>query len=77
MTPIQILVDEAQLRELDRVAKRRGSDRSKVIRAAVTSYLAAARAAALEEQHRKGYQTHPQRANEIDPWVEVQAWPKD
>jgi metal-responsive CopG/Arc/MetJ family transcriptional regulator len=77
MKPIQILMDEAQLVELDRVAKRRRSNRSKVIRAAVTSYLGTARTAALEEQHRKGYEARPQQANEIEPWEDVQAWPED
>jgi metal-responsive CopG/Arc/MetJ family transcriptional regulator len=70
-------MDEAQLMELDRMAKHRRSDRSKVIRAAVTSYLAAARVAGLEVQHREGYQARPQQAKEIDSWVEVQAWPED
>jgi hypothetical protein len=39
---------------------------SKVIRAAVTSYLATARTLALEEQHRKGYEARPRRASEIE-----------
>jgi metal-responsive CopG/Arc/MetJ family transcriptional regulator len=77
MKPIQILMDEAQLVELDRVAKHRRSNRSKVIRAAVTSYLETARTLGLEERHRLGYAARPQQADEITPWEEVQAWPKD
>jgi metal-responsive CopG/Arc/MetJ family transcriptional regulator len=75
MKPIQILMDPGLLRDIDREAKRLRSDRSKLIRAAVTSFLEKSHRSALERQHRLGYTKHDQRDDRIEEWEDVQEWP--
>jgi metal-responsive CopG/Arc/MetJ family transcriptional regulator len=65
------------LRVLDREARRRRTARAKLIRAAVEHYLVALRRRELEERDRRGYDKAPQRLEEIEPWLAVQAWPED
>jgi metal-responsive CopG/Arc/MetJ family transcriptional regulator len=77
MRPIQILMDERLIREVDREAKRRRTDRSKLMRAALQAFLAGARRQALDERYRRGYEVKPQRRDEIEPWEEIQAWPEE
>jgi metal-responsive CopG/Arc/MetJ family transcriptional regulator len=77
MKPIQILMDEALIRALDREAKLRHSDRSKLVREAVTAHLAALRRRSQDEQYRRGYAKHPQRAKESQLWEGIQEWPED
>jgi metal-responsive CopG/Arc/MetJ family transcriptional regulator len=77
MKPIQILMDERLLAAVDREAKRRRSDRSKLVRAALTAFLADSRRRTLEEQYRRAYRQAPQRTDEIEPWEHIQAWPED
>ena len=77
MRPIQILMDEKLIREVDREAKRRRTDRSKLMRAALEAFLAEARRQALDERYRRGYEVKPQRRDEIEAWEEIQAWPEE
>jgi metal-responsive CopG/Arc/MetJ family transcriptional regulator len=70
-------MDEELIRAVDGMARRRGSNRSKLVRAALAQLVAAERCAALEAQHRRGYQRHPQRPEEVEPWEAIQRWPED
>ncbi len=65
------------LARVDRAAKRLRSDRSKLVRLALARFLADERRRELEERHRAAYQQRPQRADEVEPWVDVQAWPEE
>jgi metal-responsive CopG/Arc/MetJ family transcriptional regulator len=77
MKPIQILVGDALVREMDHEARRQRIDRSKLIRRAVEKYLAEMRRVTLEGQHRAGYLRHPQRKDEVAPWERIQQWPEE
>jgi metal-responsive CopG/Arc/MetJ family transcriptional regulator len=77
LKPIQILMDERLIGALDREARRLKSDRSKLIRVAVTRLLSTARRRSLEEQDRACYERTPQAPSEWEPWQEVQSWPEE
>jgi len=76
MKAIQILMDEALLRDLDQEARRRGTDRSKLIRMASARLLRDLRRRDLEARHRRGYVDEPQDVDELRAWEEVQEWPE-
>ena len=76
MKAIQILMDEALLRDLDQEARRRGTDRSKLIRMASARLLRELRRRDLETRHRRGYVDEPQDVDEVRAWEEVQEWPE-
>ncbi len=65
------------LAAVDREAKRRRSDRSKLIRIAVARLLAEEHRRTLEEADRAGYERKPHARAEWEPWQELQAWPED
>ncbi len=75
--PIQILMDEKLVAAVDREAKRRRSNRSNIVRAALSAFLADSRRRVLEEQYRRGYETQPQRRDEYELWEGIQAGPAD
>ena len=77
MKAVQILMQGDLLEAVDREARRRRSDRSKLVREALARFLDEVKRSALEEQHRRGYQLKPQRRDEISPWQKVQRWPRD
>jgi metal-responsive CopG/Arc/MetJ family transcriptional regulator len=77
MRPIQVLLEDGFVREVDEVARRLRIDRSKLIRMAVASFLARVRKQALEEKHSAGYVRHPQRADELSSWEGLRKWPED
>ena len=77
MKAVQILMQAELLEAVDREARRRRSDRSKLVREALARFLEDTNRRALEEQHRRGYQMKPQRRDEISPWQKVQRWPRD
>lgn len=77
MKPIQILMDPELLASVDRAAKRLRSDRSKLVRMALSRFLADERRRELEERHRSAYRRQPQRADEVEPWIGAQAWPEE
>ena len=68
-------MDERLLRELDEEARRRRTDRSKLIRMASTRLLRDLRREDLEVRHRRGYVSEPQDDGEVRAWEEVQEWP--
>jgi metal-responsive CopG/Arc/MetJ family transcriptional regulator len=77
MRPIQVLLEDGFVQEVDEVARRLRIDRSKLIRKAVADFLAHVRKRHLEEKHRAGYVRHPQRADELSSWEGLQQWPAD
>jgi metal-responsive CopG/Arc/MetJ family transcriptional regulator len=77
MKPIQLLMDEALLRAVDREAKRRRTNRSSLVRTALAGFLAEARRQALDEQYRRGYERKPVREDELEGWEGIQAWPEE
>ncbi len=77
MKAVQILMEEELIDAVDREAKRLRSDRSKLVRAALTQFLAESRTRALEERHRKGYEKKPQRLREVTEWETAERWPED
>jgi metal-responsive CopG/Arc/MetJ family transcriptional regulator len=76
MKAIQILMDEALLRALDEEARRRRTDRSKLIRMASARLLTDLRRRDLEARHRRGYVGKPQDGDELRGWEEIQEWPE-
>jgi hypothetical protein len=77
MKAVQILMDEELIAAVDQEAKRRRSDRSKLVRTALTRYLADSRRGTLEQQHIHGYQKRPQRKRDLTAWERAQQWPEE
>lgn len=76
MKAVQILMDEGQLSALDRAAKRLGRDRSKLVREAVSRFLAAEETKAKERRVIEAYRRTPLTREELD-WLGAGEWPKD
>jgi metal-responsive CopG/Arc/MetJ family transcriptional regulator len=76
MKAIQIMMDDALIRALDSEARRRHTDRSKLIRTAAARLLDDLRRRDLEARHRRGYAAAPLTAAELRAWEEAQAWPE-
>jgi metal-responsive CopG/Arc/MetJ family transcriptional regulator len=74
---IQVVLDTKLLKAADTAAKRRKLNRSALIRQALHEHLNRLRLMDLEERDRRGYEIHPQRAEEYLPWEESAAWPED
>ena len=75
--PIQILMEESLLAAVDREARRRGSDRSKLIRAAVERWLEEAKRREREERYVRSLQSDPGEPKEAAAWESIQVWPED
>ena len=77
METIQVVLDAKLLKAADLVAKRKKMNRSALIRRALEEHLKRLHELDLEAQDRRGYQAHPQRAEEFSVWEDVAAWPED
>jgi metal-responsive CopG/Arc/MetJ family transcriptional regulator len=77
MKPIQILMEDELLREVDEVAKRSKLDRSKLIREALRRYLAAARVRDWEQSDIEAYRRKPLTKGELEDWQKVRVWPEE
>lgn len=77
MKAIQLLIDEALVAEVDKEAKRLGSDRSKLMRMALRDFLAIQRVREREEAHRRGYLKSPASETEMKAWRRAELWPED
>ena len=77
MKPVQILMDDALLAEIDAEAKRTRADRSKIMRAAVRRYLQEARIRAWEQADADAYRKRPLSRDELEPWQRARLWPED
>ncbi|MFZ5469624.1 MAG: CopG family ribbon-helix-helix protein [Myxococcota bacterium] len=76
MKAVQILMDERLLGALDRSAKRTRRDRSKLVREAIASYLAAEEAREKDRRLIDAYKKQPLTREELD-WLGAGEWPKD
>ena len=76
MKTVQLTLDEPLVAEVDRVVKELGTSRSAFTREALRAALTRRRIAALEEEHRKGYERHPVTPSEVDAWEKEQVWPE-
>ncbi len=77
MRAVQILMDEKELELIDREARRRGTDRSKLMREAMRRYLLKLVRDADEQQYLASYRAHPPETAELRSWEKIQAWPED
>ena len=77
METIQVVLGAKLLKAADIAARRQKINRSALIREALESHLQRQRVKALEEQERRGYESHPQRADDVRAWEDAIAWPED
>lgn len=75
MRTVQMTLDRALLETVDRAARSLGTTRSAFTRKALTDALERMRVEALEQRHRRGYESHPARRDEFSGWEQEQAWP--
>ena len=74
MKAVQMTLDEALVRTVDRVRKQLRQSRSAFTRDALREHLARYTVAELERRHREGYERHPVAAEEFSAWESEQAW---
>jgi metal-responsive CopG/Arc/MetJ family transcriptional regulator len=74
MKTVQMTLDEALVKEVDRVAQELGTTRSAFTRDALRDALVRLRERAMEERHRAGYLRHPVQAGEFSDWEDEQVW---
>jgi metal-responsive CopG/Arc/MetJ family transcriptional regulator len=67
-------LDDALLKEVDRVVKRLHTSRSAFTRSALREALELYAIEQLERKHRQGYERHPVAGNEFSIWEREQAW---
>lgn len=65
METIQVILDAELLRAADRMARRRKSNRSALIREALRAHLRRLEILALEYKDRAGYARRPQKETEL------------
>jgi len=70
-------LEDALVKEVDRVAKRLGTTRSAFTRRALRETLRGLEVAEQEARHRRGYAAKPVRRGEFDAWESEQAWPEE
>lgn len=70
-------LEDALVREVDRVAKRLGTTRSAFTRRALRETLRRLEIAELEARHRRGYAAKPVRRGEFEAWETEQVWPDE
>src|SRR5260221_7220563 len=68
MRSVQIVLDEASLRALDREARRSKLNRSALMRKALAYYLRRRRMIELEKQQRRGRERAPLGPGGVDRW---------
>jgi metal-responsive CopG/Arc/MetJ family transcriptional regulator len=74
MKTVQMTLDEQLVRQVDALAKRLKTTRSAFTREALRSAIRREKIAELERRHRKGYESHPVRADEFAGWEAEQEW---
>jgi metal-responsive CopG/Arc/MetJ family transcriptional regulator len=77
MKPIQILMDEDLLRELDATEEVKRDGRSAVLRRAAAEYLLQRRRRAIREQYRRAYGGEGDLGPELSGWEEQGTWPDE
>lgn len=74
MKTVQMTLDEELVRQVDALAKKLRTTRSAFTRAALRSAINQQQVAELERRHRRGYESHPARADEFAVWEAEQQW---
>ncbi len=74
MKTIQMTIDEALLKAIDKLSRARRTTRSALIREALEAELRRDRLRSEERRHAEGYARHPVQRGELDPWLEEQDW---
>ena len=74
MRAVQMTLDEALVRDVDKVAKKLGTTRSAFARAALRAALASVASEEEERRHRSGYERKPVRPGEFSDWEDEQVW---
>lgn len=74
MKTVQMTINEELLIQIDQVVKDEGSNRSAFMRQALENALRHYKIAQLEQQHTNAYLQQPVKADEVDEWLEEQAW---
>jgi len=77
MKPVQILIDEELLANLDADEEVRSGGRSKVMRRLIAGYLDSRREERIDAQYRQGYGDQPRVAEELEGWAEEGTWPEE
>jgi metal-responsive CopG/Arc/MetJ family transcriptional regulator len=77
MKPIQILVDEQLLRDLDADEEVCKHGRSAVLRRAAAEYLRRVRSRRIAEQYRRAYSEKEQVSEELEGWASEGVWPEE
>jgi len=70
-------LDDALVRDVDRVAKKLGTTRSAFTRDALRSALKQVKIREMEAKHREGYARNPYSSRDIAVWEPEQVWPDD
>ena len=74
MKTVQMTLDEALVKAVDRAAKRLRTTRSAFTREALRAALERVHVSRLERQHRQGYETRPVQKGEFSVWEAEQEW---
>jgi metal-responsive CopG/Arc/MetJ family transcriptional regulator len=75
MKPIQVMLDERLLAELDADEEVRRDGRSAVLRRAAAEYLRRKRRASIAEAYRRGYRGGA--GPELERWADEGVWPDE
>ena len=67
-------LEDELIKSVDVAAKKLKTTRSAFTRLALKDALRHLKTLQLEQQHRKGYQTHPTSREEVGVWEKEQAW---
>lgn len=74
MRVVQMTLDEALVREVDRAARRLRTTRSAFARQALRAAIRTLRERELDRRHREGYERLPAAPGEFDAWENAQVW---
>ena len=77
METVQVVLDQELLRAADRAARRVKVNRSALVRDALRAYLKQLHYEEKERLDREGYERHPDSEDDLAPWEQVAAWPRD
>jgi len=77
MRTVQMTLEDALVKKVDRVVKRLGTTRSAFTSRALRETLSRLEIAEQEERHRCGYAAKPARPGELTGWESEQAWPDE
>jgi len=74
MKNVQITVDDATLRQVDRVAKPLGLKRSEIVRQALRQWLRQRAVDRFEQEWKASLDERPDDATRAEDWLTVQTW---